>query len=181
MSNNEGLRGAAAEAGRKSTAPKRRAETCPWASCCIWRVSGRALPRRGHAVVMPARFANRSLAKARAIAPLRHAAGRRRHGAQRSIDRNQPLNAMQHASPFILSRCGIITLDALGNIHTVSYVVRPNDGTKGSNCRHAPVQSEGAWIERGSAMGQFRAMCSPYPPRRSHFRYSAPPAKCSGK
>src|SRR3546814_13841520 len=87
---------------------------------------------------------------------------------------------MQHISPFILSRCGIIPLDALGNIHTVSYVVRPNDGTKGSNCRHAPVQSQRVWNDSGSAMGHCRAMSSPYPPRHRTFRYSVPPATYSG-
>ena len=70
-----------------------------------------------------------------------------------SSRQNPPFNAMQHIPPFILSRCGIITLDAIGNIHTVSCVVHASGGTGKGDL----PQSEGMWIEQGSAMQQCQA------------------------
>ena len=62
-----------------------------------------------------------------------------------SSRQNPPFNAMQHVPSFILSRCGIITLDAIGNIHTVSCVVHASGGTGKGDL----PQSEGMWIEQG--------------------------------
>ena|SRR5688572_4379880 len=70
-----------------------------------------------------------------------------------SSRQNPPFNAMQHIPSFILSRCGIITLDAIGNIHTVSCVVHASGGTGKGDL----PQSEGMWIEQGSAMQQCQA------------------------
>lgn len=92
------------------------------------------------------------------------------------------------AAPFliILSKCGIITLDALGNIHTVLSIANTSDGTKGWKRRRATGVSEGdqrsasrpamlpIWTLRpcGAAGGRGVTASKPLPP-------PPPPLECT--
>lgn len=85
--------------------------------------------------------------------------------------RNPSFCAQQHLPGFILSRCGIITLDALCNIHTVWVVAL----SRRRNERAAlPVESrqssEGSWREKRPAMLICRAM--------DRLRLAVPGARC---